>query len=183
MAISDARPSIPDNFVKALNAAVKVAGDAAWLVVGGKGVSLPVEGEAAMSDAVAVSTDEGAEIGGVDNVFGDGMVPEGDIGELSVAVGYEEPGDDAAVIGDLCLHAVGIGEGVGGDGSAVSGLAKGAQGDCRSHRTERTGRHQCQRGKDRLFHKGKNRVEVNVQAGGRQKCRRPLSQDDGTREG
>ena len=55
----------PENLVEALDPSVKVAGDAARVVVGRQGVFRAVEGEFSVRDTVAEATDGGAEIGGI----------------------------------------------------------------------------------------------------------------------
>jgi hypothetical protein len=89
--------------MKASGTAVKVVGT----IVDSEGICVAVKGEAAFTDAVAVTAYEGAEerLRTVDAVIYV-IVPLNDIGEVAVSVGHHNSDDGAAVIGDSNLGAL-----------------------------------------------------------------------------
>jgi hypothetical protein len=52
-----------------------------------KGIFVAVEGEFPLCDSVSISADESAEIGGVLDVFSEGIVSEYDVIEIAVSIG------------------------------------------------------------------------------------------------
>ena len=108
---------IPDDFVKTDYSAMKVVDP----VVGGETVFLPIDGEFAFGNAVAVAADHGTEVRfvhGVDVVFNT-AVAQGDVFHLAIAVGNDDGGDDGTIVGDTYLHAVFVFERIDFDGIKV----------------------------------------------------------------
>lgn len=99
--------------------------------VSGELVGNAVESEGSATDAVGVTSGDGAEEGVFFQVGWEGVKAEHDIGEFFVAVGDGEGDDDAAVIGDADLHSPRVSEGEEVNGLAIWGGAPGCgdQGD------------------------------------------------------
>ena len=97
---------VPNDFVEAFGSAMQVAGDSVWLVILNEIVGFALELEGAVCNTVAEATDDGAEVGRCFLVFGDGVVAERDIGEISIAVRHDDFGDNPAVVRDFDLEAV-----------------------------------------------------------------------------
>src|SRR5215211_4066779 len=107
---------LPDPLVEADVAAVQMVGR----VVDGQLVVDPVEGEAALVDAVGVAAGDAAEVGVARaEVALQGREPEGDVGPPALAVGHPQRLDGPAVGDQLHLHTAGVGEGVAVDDGAV----------------------------------------------------------------
>src|SRR5262249_32009523 len=75
-------------------------------------------------DAVGDTADDATEVRVALEVAVEVVEAEDDVGELAVAVGDVQLGDDAAVVGDLDRHAFGVGEYVQLDRRTLGGLAE-----------------------------------------------------------
>ena len=125
----DDRSGFPHDFIETLVAAVEVSVDVFVRVVDDEGVVGAVEGERAVGDAIAVTTDEATEVRRLVFVVGDVVEAEVDVGELAVTVWRYEADDRSAVGHDVGGEPVAIGEGVELDGFAGLSLAEGRNGD------------------------------------------------------
>ncbi|MFM2297794.1 MAG: hypothetical protein RL117_1501 [Verrucomicrobiota bacterium] len=80
----------PEDLVEAFQATVKMARNAAGFVVFGERVSLAIELEFSVLDAIAKTSDRGAEIGVIGQPAGEGIVAQCDICDVSLAIGRFE---------------------------------------------------------------------------------------------
>src|SRR5690242_3108680 len=83
-----------------------------------------IEIEFTFSDSIAVAADQGAEIRRALQITCEVVVTEHHIREMASAVGRSERSDDAAVIGNLRLHAMTVAEREELGGDAVFCLSK-----------------------------------------------------------
>lgn len=103
--------TLPKDFVKTLDAAVEVAGDATRLIVFGESVSFAFELKLSVFDAIAKTADGGAEIGVIRQPAGERIVAERDIGDFSVAIGCFERYQNGTVFRNLGDGSLGVAEG------------------------------------------------------------------------
>ena len=94
-------------------------------VVGREGVFVFVEGEFALGDAVAVSTDSRAHVAAVIDPAVERVIADGDVGEVALAVGGLHGDERRAEVSDSGGQAVGVGEGIERGGGAIGQLAIG----------------------------------------------------------
>ena len=87
-------------------------------------VFLAVQGELALRNAVGHAPGDGAEERMALRVFLELVEAEHDVARLARAVGRPQLRDDAAILGDLDLHAEAVDEGVNLDRRAVGHLAE-----------------------------------------------------------
>src|SRR5512146_22174 len=110
----------PQTFIESDGAAMQ----AVVAVIAGKSAGDAIESEPAMGDAIGEAANDGAKVSPVGFIAGERLVAEDDIGKLASTVGNQQIDDGAAIVGNVCLHAILVAESVEAGVLSLAGLGK-----------------------------------------------------------